>query len=86
LSITQKNKYLLEPLIRLYGGRIDILSPKKEAFKYVIYRKNELFNLIDDYFNRYPLKTKKSSRLLLIKQFYLKRISKNNQDINKLNE
>ena len=86
LSITQKNKYLLEPLIRLYGGRIDILSPKKEAFKYVIYRKNELFNLMDDYFNRYPLKTKKSSRLLLIKQFYLKRISKNNQDINKLNE
>jgi len=86
LSITQKNKYLLEPLIHLYGGRIDILSPKKEAFKYVIYRKNELFNLIDDYFSRYPLKTKKSSRLLLIKQFYLKRISKNNQDINKLNE
>lgn len=28
IGISQKNKYLLEPLIRLYGGRVDILSPK----------------------------------------------------------
>jgi hypothetical protein len=77
---------LLEPLIQLYGGRIDICSPKLEAFKYIVYRKNELFSLIDNYFSKYPLKTKKSSRLKLIKQFYLVRISINNQDINKLND
>ena len=86
LGITQKNKYLLEPLIHLYGGRVDILSPKIEAFKYVIYRKNELFNLIDNYFVRYPLRTKKLNRLHLIKQFYSIRISKNNKDINKLKD
>ena len=86
ISITQKNKYLLEPLIHLYGGRIDICSPKIEAFKYVIYRKNELFNLIDNYFNKYPLRTKKFNRLHLIKQFYLVRINKNNKDIDKLNK
>jgi len=86
ISITQKNKYLLEPLIQLYGGRIDICSFKTEAFKYIVYRKNELFNLIDNYFSKYPLRTKKSSRLHLIKQFYSVRISKNNKDINKLNE
>jgi len=85
LSASQKNKYLLEPLIHLYGGRVDILR-KVEAFKYIVYRKNELFNLIDNYFNKYPLKTKKSSRLKLIKQFYLVRVSKNNKDIEKLNE
>jgi hypothetical protein len=77
---------LLEPLIKIYGGRVDISSPKIEAFKYIVYRKKELFNLIDNYFNKYPLKTKKSSRLHLIKQFYLVRINKNNQDIDKLKE
>lgn len=88
ISITQKNRFLLEPLISLYGGRIDILSPKIEAFKYVIYRKNELFSLIDNYFYNYPLKTDKSKRIHIIKQFYDLRIYKNNSrvhDINKLN-
>lgn len=89
ISITQKNRFLLEPLISLYGGRIDILSPKIEAFKYVIYRKNELFSLIDHYFSKYPLKTEKFKRICLIKQFYDLRTycNKNNiHDINKLNE
>ena len=31
ISLTQKNWYLLEPLIAIYGGRIDILSPKIEG-------------------------------------------------------
>lgn len=86
LSITQKNKYLLEPLIKLYGGRIDILSPKVEAFKYIIYRKSELFYLIDKYFLNYPLKTEKMKRLNLIKQFYSVRINTQSKDIDKLNE
>lgn len=89
ISITQKNRFLLEPLVSLYGGRIDILSPKIEAFKYVIYRKNELYSLIDNYFSKYPLKTEKFKRVCLIKQFYDLRTycNKNNiHDINKLNE
>ena len=86
LSISQKNKYILEPLIKLYGGRIDILSPKVEAFKYIIYRKSELFNLIDKYFINYPLKTDKMKRLNLIKQFYCLRINAKSKDINKFNE
>jgi len=84
ISITQKNKFLLEPLITLYGGRIDILSPKIDAFKYIIYRKTELFNLIDNYFSKYPLKTEKMKRLFLIKDFYLLRPSKECKDLNKL--
>ena len=83
ISITQKNKYLLDPLIHLYGGRVYIQG-KVEAFKYIVYRKNELFNLIDNYFDKYPLRTKKASRVKLIKQFYLVHISKNNKDIEKL--
>jgi hypothetical protein len=86
ISISQKNKYLLEPLINIYGGRVDISSPKIEAFKYVIYRKTELFNLIDNYFTKYPLRTEKMKRVNLIKQFYLMKLSKKNKDIVKFNE
>ena len=86
IGLTQKNRYLLEPLIAIYGGRVDILSPKIEAFKYVTYRKAELFNLIDNYFSKYPLKTEKMKRVNLIKNFYLLRIHRKSQDINKFNE
>ena len=86
LAISQQNRFLLEPLIDIYGGRVDILSPKIEAFKYVVYRKAELYNLIDNYFSKYPLRTEKMKRVNLIKEFYLKRVSKNNKDIIKLNE
>jgi len=86
IAISQRNKFLLEPLIDIYGGRVDILSPKIEAFKYVVYRKAELYNLIDNYFSKYPLRTEKMKRVNLIKEFYLKRVSKNNKDIIKLNE
>ena len=86
ISLSQKNKYILEPLIAIYGGRVDILSPKIEAFKYIIYRKAELFNLIENYFINYPLKTEKMKRVNLIKQFYLLTIHRKSQEIQKFNE
>nr|QJQ35163.1 LAGLIDADG endonuclease [Fusarium napiforme]QJQ35191.1 LAGLIDADG endonuclease [Fusarium ramigenum]QJQ35314.1 LAGLIDADG endonuclease [Fusarium brevicatenulatum]QJQ35347.1 LAGLIDADG endonuclease [Fusarium pseudoanthophilum] len=89
ISITQKNKYLLEPLQRIYGGRIDILSPKIEAFKFIIYRKNELISLKNNYFFKYPLKSEKMKRINLIEDFYELRIPKNQELIvnpKKLNE
>jgi hypothetical protein len=86
IGISQKNKYLLEPLIYIYGGRVDISSPKIEAFKYVIYRKAELFNLIDNYFTKYPLRTEKMKRINLIKVFYLMKLYKKNENIVKFNE
>jgi len=86
IGISQKNRFLLEPLIAIYGGRVDILSPKIEAFKYVVYRKTELFNLIDNYFIKYPLKTEKMKRVNLIKTFYLLRVDRNSQNIKKYND
>ena len=86
ISASQKNKYLLEPLIKLYSGRIDITNPKCEAFKYIIYRKQEVFNMIDNYFSKYPLKSKKQKRINLTKEFFLKRPSLNCKDIQKLQE
>ena len=74
ISVTQKNRYILEPLQNIYGGKIYILSPKTEAFKYTVFRKNELFHLMDNYFTKYPLKTAKAARLALIRDFYLLRL------------
>ena len=71
ISVTQKNKYLLEPLQKMYGGKIYILSPKVEAFKYSIFRKIEVLNLVDVYFKNFPLKSSKAIKINLIKDYYL---------------
>jgi hypothetical protein len=70
ISITQNNKDMLNPLVNIFGGKIYSLSSNNSAFKYVIFRKNDLFKLIDEYFNNYPLKSTKCFRLSLIKDFY----------------
>jgi hypothetical protein len=84
ISVTQKNKYLLEPLQKLYGGRIQILR-SKEAFQYSIYRKEEILKLVDIYFKNFPLKSSKASRVNLIRKFYL--LSEHiNLNVNKLDK
>jgi NADH:ubiquinone oxidoreductase subunit 2 (subunit N) len=86
ISATQKNIYLLEPLINIYGGRIDPSNARGEVFKYIIYRKKEIFNMIDNYFNVYPLRTLKFNRLKLIKKFYEVKIYNKSDNVLKLNE
>ena len=70
ISVTQKNKYILEPLQILYGGRITILR-SKEAFQYSIYKKEEILKLVDIYFKSFPLKSSKALKINLIKDFYM---------------
>lgn len=70
ISVTQKNRYLLEPLQNLYGGRIHILG-YKDAFIYSIYRKQEILKLVDDYLKKYPLKSSKNLKINMIKEFYI---------------
>jgi hypothetical protein len=70
ISVTQKNRYLLEPLQILYGGRIHILG-YKDAFIYSIYRKQEILKLVDDYLKKYPLKSSKNLKINMIKEFYI---------------
>jgi hypothetical protein len=82
IGISQKKVNLLEPLVSLYGGKLNPLSQKIGAFKYVVYKKNDLFNLIDNYFSIYPLKTLKLERVKLIKQFYIARLDRNSSNPN----
>lgn len=69
ISVTQKNKHLLDPLITLYSGRTEIIK-SKEAFQYSIYRKKEILSLLDNYFSKCPLRSGKIHNLNLIKKFY----------------
>ena len=69
INVTQKNKFLLDPLIPLFNGRVQpIIS--KEAFQFSVYKKEEILNLIDNYFSLYPLISKKKDKLNLIKKYY----------------
>ena len=86
ISVSQKNKYLLDPLIDIYGGRVDPSNQTGDAFKYVMYRKKELFNMVDSYFDKYPLKTMKKNRISLIKEFYEARLGINSKNPELLNK
>ncbi len=68
ITISQKNKLLLDPLINLYGGSIYVLKTA-EAFKWIIYRKEEILKLLD-YFTHYPLRSAKNNRIKLIPKYY----------------
>jgi hypothetical protein len=68
-SVTQKNKYLLDPLRILYSGRIKI-TDSRQAFQYSIYRKDEILNIIDKYLKRYPLRSNKRNKIDLIKELF----------------
>jgi len=84
ISISQKNRYLLDPLVILYSGRIEIL-PSKDAFLYKLYRKKDILNLVDNYFNNYPLRSNKAFKVKMIKDFYLYKDNINSNIISEYN-
>jgi len=69
ISISQKDLYILQPLVELYGGKI-YPHGKVNAFKYTISRKTEILDLIKNYFSKYPSRTDRISRLSLVSDFY----------------
>lgn len=80
ISVTQKNKYLLDLLANTYGGKVDVCHSRKDEFQYSIYKKKELYRLIDQYFNKYPLKTIKMKRINLIKKYYWVKLTDKNKE------
>jgi hypothetical protein len=68
ITLGQKNKLMLDSLVPLYGGRV-YLSKGKEQFKWIVYRKSEILNLLN-YFNIYKPRSKKYARLQLINKYY----------------
>lgn len=82
LTTTQKDMYLLNIIRDMYGGKVVPSYGGIDAFKHIIYRKNEVINMIDNYFNNYPLRSRKMKRINLIKEFYTHRSYRVNFDNN----
>jgi hypothetical protein len=65
ITASQKNKYLLDSLIELYGGTVYI---QKESFIWVVYKKSEIIKLLD-YFKLCPSRSAKHNRLIAIERY-----------------
>lgn len=66
ITASQKNRFILEPLVELYGGDIYI---QKNSFKWTVYKKKEILNLLN-YFLLCPSRSAKHKRLKAIKRYY----------------
>jgi hypothetical protein len=69
ITVSQKNKLLLDILQGLYGGQIYPMR-SVQAFKWCVYRKEEVIALRDDYFRNYPSRTPKDNRLKLLPKYF----------------
>jgi hypothetical protein len=66
ITAAQKNIYVLNNLVDLYGGTI---YTQKESFKWVVYKKSEILKLLD-YFKLCPSRSAKHNQLKAITRYY----------------
>lgn len=69
ITASQKNRFLLDALVELYGGQIYPMV-KQEAFKWTCFRKQEILSLANDYFKVNPCRSEKLTRLTMVNRFY----------------
>lgn len=69
ISISQKNKYILDLLVPLYGGNVYIDNSRNLSLKWYISSKKEIMNLIE-YLKLCPVRSAKKNRLHLIPKLY----------------
>lgn len=69
ITATQKNRFILEALVKLYGGTIYPMV-KQEAFKWTCFKKKEVLSLVNDYFRVNPCRSEKNMRINMVDKFY----------------
>ena len=69
ITASQKNRFLLDALVELYGGQIYTMV-KQDAFKWICFRKKENLSLVNDYFKVNPCRSEKLTRLTMVNRFY----------------
>ena len=69
VTVSQKNRFLLDDLLKLYGGKIYILA-KQGAFKWTCFRKDEIINLVNNYFKVNACRSEKLVRLNMVDKYY----------------
>lgn len=68
ITASQKNRFILDDLVNLYGGTIYPMI-KVGAFKWTVFRKDDIYRLME-YFNINPSKSAKQKRLKLLDKYY----------------
>jgi len=68
ITVSQKNKLLLDPLVSIYGGTIYSVKTT-ESFKWVILKKEEVITFLE-YIKVCPLYSSKMKKIHLIPQIY----------------
>lgn len=69
ISIAQKNKLLLDPLVSIYGGSI-YMQKQTKAYKWVVFQKNQVMLLLE-YLKQNPLRSAKKNRVFLAYKYFL---------------
>lgn len=70
ITITQKNRELLDIIATVYGGVIYSSNADNNAFKGVISKKMDVLYIIDNYFHTYNCISAKNKQLSWVKEFY----------------
>ena len=74
ITVSQKNRFILDDLVNLYGGAIYPMV-KVGAFKWTVFRKDDIVKLME-YFNINPCKSAKQKRFKLLHKYYKLRSQK----------
>lgn len=70
ITISQKSPELLNFICSIYGGKVYTANADHTAYKWTIYRKNDVVNLVDSYFYNNPCVSAKRNRFEMVKSFY----------------
>lgn len=82
ITASQKNRFILEALVELYGGTIYPMV-KQGAFKWICLKKKEVLSLVNNYFKINPCKSEKLIRINMVDKFYeLRKLQAHNASAN----
>ena len=70
ITVTQKGRELLDILVPVYGGVVRPSNKKVTAFKWTVSKKQDILNLIDNYFHWNNCVSAKNKKFGMVKQFY----------------
>lgn len=70
ITISQKNRYLLDIICSVYGGTVYSANKNNTAFKWIVSRRGEVLDLVDNYFHWNSCVSAKNKRFGMIKEFY----------------
>lgn len=70
LTISQKNRELLDLICSIYGGKVFAYNAAKTVYKWTLFNKKEVIYIVENYFHLNNCVSSKNKRFNMIKKFY----------------